>query len=263
MLIKHRGRNTLLALILAGLLALPATVCAKVLQDDTYAKIKILSLVLHEIQEKYVQDQEAENLIYGAIRGMVKTLDPHSSFMTPREMKEFQIETRGNFSGVGIEITMKDDVLTVVSPIEGTPAFRAGVRAGDQIIKINGESTKDMTLMDAVRLIRGEKGTTVILTLFREGEPKLLDVSIVRDVIPLRSVRHEILEPGYGYLRITNFQGDTAEKASEALHEMQGGATPIKGLIVDLRNNPGGLLDQIGPGLGSVSQGWTGRVHQG
>lgn len=237
-------RNKLLTLVIVLVLfAVPATTHASETQDDTYAKIKILSLVLHEVQQKYVEDTKPDDLIYGAIRGVIKTLDPHSSFMTPEEMKDFQVETRGSFTGVGIEITLKDEVLTVVSPIEDTPAFRAGIQAGDQIVKIDGKSTKDMTLLDAVRVIRGPKGSTVKLTIKRADGEKLMDYAIVRDLIPLRSVRSEILEPGYGYLRITNFQGDTAENAEEALRKMQSKGH-LKGLILDLRNNPGGLLDQ-------------------
>jgi carboxyl-terminal processing protease len=237
-------RNKLLILVIVlGLLAAPVALYARDTQDDTYAKIKILSLVLHEVQQKYVEDTQPDDLIYGAIRGVLKTLDPHSSFMTPDEMKDFQVETRGSFTGVGIEITLKDEVLTVVSPIEDTPAFRAGIQAGDQIVKIDGKSTKDMTLLDAVRVIRGPKGSKVILTVKREGSEKLLDIAIVRDLIPLRSVRHEMLEPGYAYLRITNFQGDTADNTEDALRKLQS-KEQLKGLIIDLRNNPGGLLDQ-------------------
>ena len=213
-------------------------------QDDVYAKIKILSLVLHEIQMKYVEVEKPEELIYGAIKGMVRTLDPHSSFMTPEEMKDFRIETQGSFTGVGIEITIKDGVLTVVSPIEDTPAFKAGLEAGDQILKIDGKSTKDMSLMDAVSNIRGPKGSAVVLTVFREGLDKNLEVSIVRELIPVRSVRYEILPPDFGYLRISHFQSDTADKALEAIKSLQSGDRPLKGLILDLRNNPGGLLDQ-------------------
>jgi carboxyl-terminal processing protease len=230
--------------LLVGLAVAPLRLNAQTNPDDTYAKIKILSLVLHEIQQKYVEDQQAESLIYGAIKGMVETLDPHSSFLTPDEMKEFQIETRGNFTGVGIEIAMEDGMLTVVSPIEGTPAFRAGIEAGDKIMKVDGESTQDLSLVEAVRLIRGPKGSTVVLSVQREGVDELLDISIVRDVIPLRSVRSEILEKGYGYLRVSNFQGDTSDKTEQALLDLQSQSGPLKGLILDLRNNPGGLLDQ-------------------
>jgi carboxyl-terminal processing protease len=233
-----------MALMLILSLALPAVVSAGKTEDDTYSKIKILSLVLHEIQKKYVENPSAEDLIYGAIKGMVATLDPHSSFMTPEEMNEFQVETRGNFTGVGIEITLENGILTVVSPIEDTPAYKAGVEAGDQIIKVDGKITKNLTLMEAIRLIRGPKGSTVVLTVHREGATKLIDIPIVRDVIPLRSVRFETLEPGLGYLRISNFQGDTSDRLHDALLQLQAAPAPLKGLILDLRNNPGGLLDQ-------------------
>ena len=236
--------KVMLAAVLALVLTVPCLSKAGTPSEDTYAKIKILSLVLHEIQQKYVEDQVPEDLIYGAIKGMVETLDPHSSFMTPEEMGDFQVETRGNFTGVGIEITMENGVLTVVSPIEDTPAFRAGVEAGDQIIKVDGKLTKNMSIMDAIRLIRGPKGSKVILTMHREGVPKLLDISIVRDVIPLRSVKYDVIEPGYGYLRISNFQGDTADKLAEAIEALKNGPVPLKGIVLDLRNNPGGLLEQ-------------------
>jgi carboxyl-terminal processing protease len=242
---KVRPWQKLLAVILlAGLIVLPGRLDAASSNEDMYAKIKILSLVLHEIQQKYVEDAEAEALIYGAIDGMLKTLDPHSSFMTPDEMKEFHTETRGSFTGVGIEISIKDSYPIVVSPVEGTPAYKAGLSVGDVIVKVGDESTKDLSLIDVVKKIRGPKGSTVVLTIEREGWTKPRRFSIVREVIPLRSVRHDLLEPGYGYLRITNFQGDTGESAQKALKELQSGAVPLKGLILDLRNNPGGLLDQ-------------------
>jgi carboxyl-terminal processing protease len=239
-----KWRCVLLAALIAFAVAMPGRVTAESQQEQLYAKLKILSLVLNEIQEKYVESPEAEELVYGAIQGMVETLDPHSSFLTPEEMKDFQIETRGNFTGVGIEITMQDNILTVVSPIEDTPAYRAGVEAGDQIIKIDGKLTKNMTLMEAIKLIRGEKGTEVVLTMHREGEDKMIDIPIVRDVIPLRSIKYDTLEPGYGYLRISNFQGDTSAKLREAIKTLEEENQPLKGLILDLRNNPGGLLDQ-------------------
>ncbi|MBW2052255.1 MAG: PDZ domain-containing protein [Deltaproteobacteria bacterium] len=244
MLKKSNVLIFLAGFILLGILVFPVGPSAGDNREDVYAKIKVLSRVLYEIQERYVEDKEAEELIYGAIKGMVQTLDPHSSFLTPEEFKDLQMETRGSFTGVGTEITLKDGVLTVVAPIDGTPAYRAGIQSGDSIIKIDGKSSKDMTLREAVKLIRGPRGTTVVLTVTRKNEPKPIDISIVRDVIPLRSVRFETLEDGYGYIRISNFQGKTTDEARKALKKLQSGPVPLQGLIIDLRSNPGGLLDQ-------------------
>lgn len=209
-------------------------------EAEMFEKIKIFSLVIHEVQNKFVEQPEGEEMVYGAIRGMLSTLDPHSSFLTPEEMKDFQHESQGSFFGVGIEISLRDGILTVVSPIEGTPAYKAGLQAGDQIIKIDDKSTKDMSLTEAVKLIRGEKGTKVTFTISRESTKSILTFSVTRDRIPIRSVRWEMLEPGYGYLRIMNFQGDTYDECLKGLKSFSG----LKGLILDVRNNPGGLLDQ-------------------
>ncbi|MDR2946378.1 MAG: PDZ domain-containing protein, partial [Candidatus Adiutrix sp.] len=165
---------------------------------DLFDKMKIFAYVLKAIEDKFVEVPSQEELMYGAIRGMLSSLDPHSSFLTPEEMKEFQQETKGSFFGVGIEISQRDGVLTVVSPIEGTPAYKAGVQAGDQIIKIDDQSTKDMSLTEAVKLIRGDKGTKVTFTLSREKSKSLHTIAVVRDLIPIHSVRSEVLEPGYG-----------------------------------------------------------------
>ena len=153
------------------------------------------------------------------------------------------METKGSFSGIGIEITIKDGIITVVSPIEDTPAFKKGVQAGDMIIKIEGESTKDMSLMDAVKKLRGVKGTEVTISIHREGLSELQEITIVRDVIPLHSVRSTMLEPGYGYIRITNFQNKTTADLKKELAELSDKGD-LHGLILDLRNNPGGLLNQ-------------------
>jgi carboxyl-terminal processing protease len=215
------------------------------LSDNMYEDLKVFTDVIGLIQKDYVEETKSKDLIQGAIKGMLETLDPHSAYMPPSMFKEMQEETRGRFEGLGIEITLKDGILTVVSPIEGTPAFKAGVVAGDQIIKIDGESTKNFTLVDSVKRLRGPRGTKVTITIMREGLPKPKDFTLVRDVIPVRSVRYELLEKNYGYIRISQFQEKTDadfEKAMKGLEEESKGA--LKGLVLDLRNNPGGLLDQ-------------------
>ncbi len=211
--------------------------------DDVYKNIEVFAEVLRQIEENYVEPQDPHDLIYSAIKGMVEDLDPHSAFMSKQEHKDLMIETKGSFTGVGIEITTRNNLITVVSPIEGTPAYRAGIKAGDQIVQINGEPTNDMTLADAVKRIRGPKGSEVKLTVRREGNEKPLDFSITRDVIPLRSVRHHRLTPEVGYVRISNFQSKTERDLKSALRTLEEEGR-IQGLVLDLRNNPGGLLDQ-------------------
>jgi carboxyl-terminal processing protease len=214
------------------------------LSDSTYEDLKVFTDVMGFIQKDYVEETKSKDLIYGAIKGMLETLEPHSAFMPPDVFKEMQQETKGQFEGLGIEITIKDGILTVVSPIEGTPAYKAGVLARDQIIKIDGEPTKNFTLMDSVKRLRGPKGTKVTITIMREGVANPRDFTLVRDVIPVRSVRHELLEKHYGYIRLSQFQEKTDgefDKAMKALEEESKGT--LKGLVLDLRNNPGGLLD--------------------
>ena len=215
------------------------------LSNSTYEDLKVFSDVLGLVQKEYVEETNSKDLVYGAIKGMLETLDPHSAFMPPNMYKEMREETQGRFEGLGIEITMKDGVLTVVSPIEDTPAFKAGIQAGDQIVKIEGELTKDLTLMDSVKRLRGPKGSKVTITIMREGLTKPREFTLIRDVIPIRSVRHELLEKNYGYIRVSQFQEKTSsefEKEMKALEEEN--KAPLKGLILDLRNNPGGLLEQ-------------------
>ncbi|MFC1532601.1 S41 family peptidase [Thermodesulfobacteriota bacterium] len=211
--------------------------------SDIYKNIEIFAEVLRQIEDNYVEPQDTQKLIYGAIKGMIQSLDPHSSFMTKEEHKDLLIDTKGSFSGIGIEITIRDNILTVVSPIEGTPAFKAGIKAGDRIIKINDKSTNDMTLLDAVKYIRGRKGTDVKLTISREGIDKPLAFNITRDVIPLRSVKGILLDHDTGYVRISNFRGNTFDDLVLALDRLEE-ERKLKGLILDLRNNPGGLLTQ-------------------
>jgi carboxyl-terminal processing protease len=207
-------------------------------------KLKVFAQALATVEEHYAEPKTVKDLVYGAIQGAVSTLDPHSSFMTPEEFKELQIETKGKFSGIGIEITLKDRILTVVSPIEGTPAYQAGIKAGDQIVKINGTPTKNITLMEAVKLIRGAKGSKVTLSINREGFTQPKDYAITREIIPIRSVKARILDGGIGYVRVTNFQDQTDADLHGYLKKMRQRLQPFKGLVLDLRNDPGGLLDQ-------------------
>lgn len=211
------------------------------ISDD---QLKVFAQALDVVSQHYVEPKTTRDLVYGAIQGAVGSLDPHSSFMDPEEFKELQVETKGKFSGIGIEITMRHRILTVVSPIEGTPAFRAGLKAGDQIVKVDGTTTKNISLTDAVRKIRGPKGSRVILTINRQEFNKPKDFSIVRDIIPIRSVKARVIEGGYGYIRIANFQDQTDRDLRNFLQKMRHRKTPLKGLILDLRNDPGGLLDQ-------------------
>jgi len=222
--------------------ALPAPDTSTISATD--AQLKVFTQAMDLIEQNYVQKKTGKDLVYGAIQGAVSTLDPHSSFMTPEEFKELQIETKGKFSGIGIEITLKDRILTVVSPIEGTPAYRAGIKAGDQIVKINGTPTKNISLTDAVRKIRGAKGSRVTLGINREGFTQPKDFVIVRAIIPIRSVKARLIQGGYGYIRVTTFQDQTDRDLHAFLEKMRRSKVPIKGLILDLRNDPGGLLEQ-------------------
>ena len=211
--------------------------------QDTYESLEAFSKILSLVQENYVEEVDSQKAIEGAIKGMLTTLDPHSSYMKPEDFKELQVETQGSFTGIGIEITMKDNILTVVSPIEGTPAFAKGLKAGDKIVKIGEEPTQDMSLMEAVKRLRGPKGSEVTISIHRKGWADLKEITLIRDIIPIHSVKSKLLEPGYPYIRIINFQAQTTTDFKKALSDLEKQGK-IKGLIVDLRNNPGGLLDQ-------------------
>jgi carboxyl-terminal processing protease len=212
--------------------------------ESAYGKLKVLADVLAIVERNYVEPVMANNLITGAINGMLETLDPHSNYMTPEIYKEMQTETRGSFGGIGFEITVRDKVLTVVAPIEDTPASRAGIQSGDMILRIDGKSTKDITLMEAVRLMRGPQGTQVTITIMRQGFTEPKDLTLTRAIIPIRSVRSRMLEPGYGYLKLTQFIEKTFPDMEAALKKLEPQDEALRGLILDLRNNPGGLLEQ-------------------
>jgi len=212
-------------------------------KEATYRQLEVFANVLSILQENYLEEIDADTTIEGAISGMLLSLDPHSSYLTADDFNELQEETRGNFSGVGIELTIRDSILTVISPIAGTPADKAGIMAKDLIVKIDGEATKNMPSMEAVKLLRGSKGSEVTISIYRDGWEELQDFTIIRDIISLHSVNGFMLEPGFAYVRITNFQEQTTKDLKKTLNELNT-ESPLKGLVLDLRNNPGGLLDQ-------------------
>lgn len=211
-------------------------------EKNAYNKLKVFSEIISLIESNYVETVKSDTMIEGAIRGMVKSLDPHTNYMPPATYKEMQVETTGKFGGLGIEISMRDGVLTVVSPIEETPAFRAGVKAGDKIIKIDDESTLDMTLQDAVSLMRGETGSPIKITIFRKNFKAPKEFTIVRDIIKVRSVVHKLYQEDIGYIKLRNFSKNTSSDLDKALDDLE--QKGITKLILDVRNNPGGLLNQ-------------------
>src|SRR5687768_2853368 len=188
---------------------------------ETYEELKTFSEVLTQVQKHYVEDVKPKELVQGAIRGMLSTLDPHSAYMTPEMYKEIQVETKGEFGGVGIQIGIKDNRLAVIAPIEGTPAQKAGIRAGDFITKVNDETTKDLTLMEAVQRMRGAKGTKVNLTIQRDGTTDPLVFTLIRDTIRIESVRSKVIEHNIAYVRLTQFQESTGKDLSRALKQFR------------------------------------------
>ena len=206
---------------------------------ETYEELKTFSEVLTQVQRNYVDETKVRDLVQGAIRGMLSTLDPHSAYMTPEMYKEMQVETKGEFGGVGIQIGVKENRLAVIAPIEGTPAYRAGIKSGDFITKVNEETTKDLTLMDAVQKMRGPKGSKINLTIQRDGTADPLQFTLVRDTIKIESVKSKVLD-NIGYIRLTQFQESTGRDLSKVLKQFKD--QKLQSTILDLRNNPGGLL---------------------
>jgi carboxyl-terminal processing protease len=209
--------------------------------EEGYEELKVFSEALSLVRKNYVEDVKPKDMIYGAIRGMLSSLDPHSAFMTPEQYKEMQVDTKGEFGGLGIQIGLKDKTLTVIAPLEDTPAYRAGIKSGDKIIKINNDFTKDMDLHDAVSKMRGAPSTSVKLTILREGWKEAKDFNLMREVIKIKSVKSKLLEDGIGYIKLTQFQEQTASDLTAAMEKLSG--QNINSLVLDLRNNPGGLLN--------------------
>ncbi|MBU1006314.1 MAG: S41 family peptidase [Candidatus Omnitrophica bacterium] len=210
--------------------------------DDIYKELELFSDAVSLIRADYVEKPDSKELIYGAMKGMLSALDPYSQFMDPDTYNEMKVETEGEFGGIGIEITIKDNLLTIITPIDDTPAYEAGLKAGDRIVKIEDEITRDLTLIEAVKRLRGKPGTKVRITVLREEERKLLDFTIIRSIIKLESIkRAEIIKGNIGYIRLVEFQEKTARDLETNLRKLE--KEGMKGLILDLRNNPGGLLD--------------------
>ena len=206
-------------------------------------ELRNFSDIFARVKSDYVEEVDDKTLLEHAIRGMLTGLDPHSTYLNNDEYKELKIGTTGKFGGLGIQVGMEDGFVKVISPIDDTPAFRAGLESGDLIIRLDDKSVKGMTLNDAVKIMRGEPGTDIKLTVIREGADKPLPFTVTRDIISVKSVKSRILEPDYGYIRISNFQSKTArDLVSELSNLKKENKNELKGLVLDLRNNPGGVL---------------------
>lgn len=244
---RMNGKKLILTLILicavasVGILVGRWTLQNVSAEVEGYEELKVFTEALTLVKKNYVENVEQKDLVYSAIKGMLNSLDPHSAFMTPEMYKEMQVDTKGEFGGLGIQIGIKDGMLTVIAPLEDTPAFRVGIKAGDKILKINDELTKDMSLHDAVGKMRGIPSTSVRITIIREGWKETKDFTIVREIIKIQSVKSKFLGDGIGYVKVTQFQEQTAEDLSKALENLE--QENMNSLILDMRNNPGGLLN--------------------
>ncbi len=230
-------RNAVLVLLASGVFVYSTA-------QERYTELQNFSKVLNLIQQYYVEEVDTKKLIQGAIKGMLKELDPHTSFMQAEVFKEFETETSGEFGGLGIEMSIQNSILTIISPIEDTPAWIAGVKPGDKVIAIDGKSTKGLSLIDASQLIRGKNGTKVVLKVVRESAPNTIDIPIIRGQVKIKSVKYTDFDDGYAYVRVTSFIENTSKDLEKALDKHIDKHKKIEGLIIDLRRNPGGLLDQ-------------------
>jgi len=242
--------KTALLLTLGIFIGISASVTGSVFANKQAAselplnELRNLSDIFARIKSDYVETVEDKTLIENAIKGMLSGLDPHSTYLNADEYKDLQIGTTGQFGGLGIQVGMEDGFVKVISPIDDTPAYRAGVEAGDMIIRLDDKSVKGMSLNDAVKIMRGEPGSDINLTIVRKGEDKPLVITITRDIIKVDSVKNRMLEPGYGYVRISNFQSKTPRDLLKAINSLKKEfGNELNGLVLDLRNNPGGVLN--------------------
>lgn len=246
MTIKQRLKTwgAALALIFVLFMMVQSGLQLSAFAQERYSELQNFSKVLNLIQQYYVEEVDTKKLIYGAIKGMLRELDPHTNFMPPDLFKDFESETSGEFGGLGIEISVQNGILTIISPIEDTPAWNAGIKPGDKIVSIDGQSTKGLSLVEASQLMRGKKGVKIILRIVRDGEEEPRNITIVRGSVKIKSVKPTDLEGGYLYVRITSFIENTSRDLEKALDAHLSKHGKIEGLILDLRRNPGGLLDQ-------------------
>ncbi|MCK9607723.1 MAG: S41 family peptidase [Methylomonas sp.] len=253
-----RKKTNILILLVGFILGAMVSICGSVLaeketavsskSEDTqtlpFEELRTFTEIFGRIKQDYVEPVSDKKLLEDAIRGMLSGLDPHSAYLADEEYKELQEGTTGQFGGLGIEVGMENGFVKVVSPIDDTPAQKAGIKAGDLIVRLDDKPVKGMTLGDAVKIMRGEPGSQIVLTVIREGAEAPLKFEITRDIIKVKSVKSRLLEKGYGYLRISSFQSGTGESLVEAVDELKKeNEAPLKGVILDLRNNPGGVLN--------------------
>lgn len=212
--------------------------------QERYADLQNFSKVLNLIQQYYVEEADTKKLIYGAIKGMLRELDPHTNFMPPDIFKDFESETSGEFGGLGIEIAIQNGILTIISPIEDAPAWVAGIKAGDKVVAVDGQSTKGMSLVEASQLMKGKRGSKVILRVVRDNEEKPRDITIVRGSVKIKSVKYTNLGEGFAYVKITSFIENTSKDLKNTIEKHLKEQKKMSGLLIDLRRNPGGLLEQ-------------------
>lgn len=242
---RYINKYSISVFIVAALLGLFSTATQmRAFAEERYQELQLFAKVLNLVQQYYVEDVDTKKLIYGGIKGMLRELDPHTNFLPPDIYKEFETETSGEFGGIGIEITVQNGILTVISPIEDTPAWKAGIKAGDKVVEIDGESTKGFSLVEAAQRMKGKKGQKIRLGIFREGLDKPKEYVIERGTVKIKSVKYLDLNEGYAYVRVTSFIENSASELEKVMKAHEKKYKTTKGLLIDLRRNPGGLLDQ-------------------
>lgn len=242
-LIRNRWTIVLTVLCVATL-SLVTSKAARAVAEERYQELQLFAKVLNLVQQYYVEEVDTKKLIYGGIKGMLRELDPHTNFLPPEIYKEFETETSGEFGGIGIEITVQNGVLTVISPIEDTPAWKAGIKAGDRIVAIDGESTKGFSLVEAAQRMKGKKGAKIKMDIWRESFDRPKEFVIERGTVKIKSVKYTDLDDGYAYIRLTSFIENSANDLERAIKAHEKKYKNTRGLMIDLRRNPGGLLDQ-------------------